>query len=113
MSWVPASDPASGHPAPPRLVVWLALAICVAGTVMMLVGAWRVGVWTDEPTHVQRYENLLQHGWYLLDDDLVGDTPGAWVTDQYLGLAERESPLPPRLSRCSNEADLRLLTGRP
>jgi hypothetical protein len=84
MSWVPASDPASGHPAPPRLVVWLALAVCVAGTVVMLVGAWRVGVWTDEPTHVQRYENLLQHGWYLLDDDLVGDTPGAWVTDQYV-----------------------------
>ena len=60
MSWVPASDPASGDPAPPRLVVWLALAVCVAGTVMMLVGAWRVGVWTDEPTHVQRYENLLR-----------------------------------------------------
>ena len=26
----------------------------------------------------------MQHGWYLLDDDLVGDTPGAWVTDQYV-----------------------------
>src|SRR6185295_5298256 len=39
---------------------------------------------TDEPAHVIRYQNLHEHGWYLLDDDLVGDEPGAWVTDQYV-----------------------------
>ena len=70
--------------APPRAVVWVALAVCVVGTVMLLLGAWRAGVSTDEPAHVLRYGNLQQHGWYLLDDDFDGDQPGAWVTDQYV-----------------------------
>jgi hypothetical protein len=51
---------------------------------MLLLGAWQVGVSTDEPVHVDRFANLLDHGWYLLDDDLVGDDPGPWVTDQYV-----------------------------
>jgi hypothetical protein len=51
---------------------------------MVLLGAWRTGISTDEPIHVLRYENLQQHGWYLLDDDFDGDEPGSWVTDQYV-----------------------------
>ena len=51
---------------------------------MVFLGAWRVGISTDEPAHVIRFANLQQHGWYLLDDDFVGDEPGPWVTDQYV-----------------------------
>jgi hypothetical protein len=51
---------------------------------MVLIGAWRVGVSTDEPAHVVRYENLHTHGWFLLDDDFDGNQPGAWVTDRYV-----------------------------
>ena len=69
---------------PPRALAWTALAVCVAGVVMVLLGAWRVGISTDEPVHVLRYANLQQHGWYLLDDDFDGDEPGSWVTDQYV-----------------------------
>ena len=58
--------------------------MCVAGVLMVLVGAWRTGISTDEPIHVLRYDNLQEHGWYLLDDDFDGDEPGSWVTDQYV-----------------------------
>ena len=43
-----------------------------------------MGVSTDEPAHVDRYENLHERGWYLLDDDFDGDEPGSWVTDEYV-----------------------------
>ena len=69
---------------PPRVLVWTALAVCVAGVLMVLLGAWRTGISTDEPIHVLRYDNLQEHGWYLLDDDFDGDEPGSWVTDQYV-----------------------------
>ncbi len=72
------------HVAPPRILVWVAAAVVVAGAVMVLVGAWRVGISTDEPVHVMRYSNLEHHGWYLLDDDFDGSEPGAWVTDKYV-----------------------------
>ena len=73
------------RPTPPRTVVWVALGVCVSGAVMVLLGAWRVGVWTDEPAHVIRYANLQDHGWYLLDDDFddAGE-PGEWVPDRYV-----------------------------
>jgi hypothetical protein len=75
---------ASSRTAPPRVLWWTSLAVCIAGAVMVLLGAWQVGISTDEPAHVVRYENLVQHGWYLLDDDFDGDQPGAWVTDRYV-----------------------------
>ena len=43
---------------------------------MTFLGAWRTGVSFDEPFHVIRLGNFYAHGWYLLDDDLVGRRPG-------------------------------------
>ncbi len=68
----------------PRVTALAALVTCVVGAVMVLVGAWHVGVWTDDPAHVVRYANLDERGWYLLDDDFDGDRPGSWVADQYV-----------------------------
>jgi hypothetical protein len=76
--------PASSVGPVPRAVAWTALAVCAAGVLMVLLGAWRTGISTDEPVHVMRYANLHEHGWYLLDDDFDGDAPGSWVTDQYV-----------------------------
>ncbi len=69
---------------PPRLVLWVALVVCAVGVLVVMLGAWRVAVWTDEPAHVIRYANLQEHGWYLLEDDFNGEEPGDWVTDQYV-----------------------------
>lgn len=69
---------------PPRWLVWLAMAIVVAGSLMTCVGAVRIGVSADEGFHVIRLRNFLAHGWYLLDDDLAGGRPGAWVSDRWV-----------------------------
>jgi len=64
-----------------RITAWLVLA---AGVVMMFAGAWVTGVSFDEPFHVLRLRNFFKLGWYLLDDDIDGNQPGAWVTDRYV-----------------------------
>lgn len=69
---------------PPRWLVWLAMAIVVAGSLMTFLGAVRIGVSADEGFHVIRLRNFLAHGWYLLDDDLAGGRPGGWVSDQWV-----------------------------
>jgi hypothetical protein len=51
---------------------------------MTLVGAWRIGVTTDEPYHVQRFDNYVQTGWYLYDGQLDGGRPAAGMTQQYV-----------------------------
>ena len=69
---------------PPRWLVWSALLILVAGSVMTVYGAVRIGVSVDEGFHVVRLRNFVAHGWYLLDDDLTGSEPGWWVSDRWV-----------------------------
>jgi hypothetical protein len=73
-----------GPPEAPRALVVTAAVVLVAGVLMSVVGACLVGVSFDEPYHVMRLSNYYQHGWYLLDDDLSGGEPGAWVSDAYV-----------------------------
>jgi hypothetical protein len=68
----------------PRAVVWASVLVLLVTTAMLLWGAWRTGVSVDEPYHVLRLRNLFETGWYLLDDDLDGSVPGAWVSDEYV-----------------------------
>ena len=62
---------------PPRWFVWLCAAVVVAATAVTLAGAVRIGITVDETFHVVRLGNYLDHGWYLLDDDLRAGRPGA------------------------------------
>jgi hypothetical protein len=77
----------SGHaaqqPVPRSLLVVAAVAL-VAGVAMLFVGATRTGVTTDEPYHVQRFENYLHSGWYIVDFQSYDGQPGPGVTDQYV-----------------------------
>lgn len=51
----------------------------------MVTGAVRIGVTVDETFHVIRLNNFLDHGWYLLDDDLDrSGEPGSWVADRFV-----------------------------
>lgn len=68
----------------PRLLVLLATVVLVAGLVISAVGAWRTGISWDESYHVMRLRNLLDHGWYLLDQDLDGDRAGGWASQRYV-----------------------------
>jgi len=64
--------------------VVVAGAALVVGLAIAVVGAWRTGVSWDETYHVVRMRNYLEHGWYLLDQDLDGSAPGAWVDQRYV-----------------------------
>jgi len=52
---------------PPRLLLGLSLAVVIVSTTMAVTGAWRTGVSWDEPFHVMRLRNFLDHGWFALD----------------------------------------------
>ncbi|UDY24800.1 hypothetical protein [Nocardioides sp. Kera G14] len=68
----------------PRPIVLTAAVVLVAGATISLLGAWRTGISWDESYHVMRLRNLLEHGWYLLDQDLDGDRPGDWESQKYV-----------------------------
>ncbi|GAA4694643.1 hypothetical protein [Nocardioides nanhaiensis] len=69
---------------PPRPLVALAGGVVVVGVVVVLLGGWRTGVSYDESYHVLRMRSWLDHGWYLLDGDLLGDEPGPWQEQRYV-----------------------------
>lgn len=69
---------------PPRWFVRLSGIVLVAGIVVTVAGAVRIGVTVDETFHVMRLQNYLTHGSYVLDDDLGPGGVGSWVTDAYV-----------------------------
>lgn len=69
---------------PPRPLVALAGGVVAVGVAVVLLGGWRTGVSYDESYHVLRMRNWLDHGWYLLDGDLLGDEPGPWQEQRYV-----------------------------
>jgi len=69
---------------PPLVVIVGGVAVIVAAAVMMVWGAWTTGISWDEPYHVQRLTNVLAHGWYLIDDNLVAGEPHDAVGDTYV-----------------------------
>jgi len=54
-------------PPVPRTLLWVSAAVVVAGVAMAVVGAQRAGISWDEPFHVMRLRNHLDHGWFALD----------------------------------------------
>lgn len=58
---------------PPRSLQWVSGLVVVAGVTMCVIGAWKTGTTWDEPHHVMRLRNFLDHGWYALDWSLGGD----------------------------------------
>lgn len=69
---------------PPRILLIASVSVLVIGSLIVLLGAYRIGVSFDEPYHVLRLHNYFHHGWYVLDDDLRGDAPGPWAADIYV-----------------------------
>jgi hypothetical protein len=64
-----------------RYLAWAVIGACV---VMTFVGGWQISVTSDEPFHVQRFNNYLQTGWYLTDGQLDHGDPAAGVRHQYV-----------------------------
>jgi hypothetical protein len=52
---------------PPAILVAIAGVVALAGLVMSFLGAMTTGVSTDEPAHVERLNNYLDHGYYGKD----------------------------------------------
>ena len=79
-----APSHANAWPAPPRaLTVGAGVAVTV-GVGIAVLGAWRTGVSWDETYHVMRMRTFLEHGWYLLEQDMDGAAPGSWVDQRYV-----------------------------
>ena len=71
-------------PRPPRALLLVAGGVLLVMVVLTLLGGWRTGVSTDETYHVARLRNFLEHGWYLLDSDLAGSSPGPWQEEVFV-----------------------------
>ncbi len=80
----PTRRPRPVSVAVPRPLLLLSAVAAATGVVVMVAGAWRTGVSWDETYHVLRLRNYLDHGWYLLDGDLLGSAPGPWEDQQYV-----------------------------
>lgn len=73
-----------GRNEPPVAVVVGAVAVIAAAALMVIWGGWTTGISWDEPYHVQRLTNFITHGWYLIDDNLIGGQPHESVGDTYV-----------------------------
>lgn len=51
----------------PRAVLWVSALVVVAAVAMGVLGALRSGISWDEPYHVMRLRNYVDHGWFALD----------------------------------------------
>lgn len=71
-------------PEVPGILFAAALLVLTVTPVLLFTGAWVTGISYDEPYHVLRLQHFLDHGWYLLADDLVDGRPGDWVHDAYV-----------------------------
>jgi hypothetical protein len=68
-------------PVPPRPLLWASGIIVIAGVVMGVLGAVRTGISWDEPYHVMRLRNYLDHGSFALDWAFGGDGPTSQSTN--------------------------------
>lgn len=68
----------------PRALWFMSLAVLAACTVMTLWGAWTSGASLDESFHVQRMQNYLDHGWFLIDRQMAGSEPADGVADRFV-----------------------------
>ncbi len=59
--------PVEAPPAVPRALQVTTWAVVCLGAAMAVAGALRTGVSWDEPFHVMRLRNHLEHGWFALD----------------------------------------------
>lgn len=60
---------------PGRVLTTTALLVILLNLGAVFLGGWTTGVSTDEPTHVSRMQNYLDHGWYLPDWHLDSGDP--------------------------------------
>lgn len=67
-----------------RALRWIAATSLLASVVVLLLGAWRIGVTWDEPLHVQRYDNYAATGWYLGDGQVEGGEPTEGMKQQFV-----------------------------
>ncbi|MGL5809886.1 MAG: hypothetical protein ACRCYQ_08080 [Nocardioides sp.] len=61
----------------PRSLLLASGSVVVAAVVMGVLGALRTGISWDEPYHVMRLDNFLDHGTFALDWTFAGDGPVA------------------------------------
>lgn len=68
----------------PKLLLRASAVVLVASAVLLVAGAFRIGVTWDESYHVQRYDNYVETGWYVIDAQSDDGEPFDRVTDQYV-----------------------------
>ncbi len=76
--------PAPVGRAPQRVLLVVAVGVLVVAVPATVLGGWLTGVSWDETYHVMRLTTFLEHGWYLLERDMLGSEPGPWEDQQYV-----------------------------
>lgn len=62
----------------------LAAVVVAVNVVVLVLGAWGIGVTTDEPIHVDRLQHWFDQGWYAPGEQMVGGEPDPSLSGLYV-----------------------------
>jgi hypothetical protein len=71
-------------PRVPTALLVVAGVVIVVNVLVLLLGAWGIGVTTDEPIHVDRLQHWFDQGWYAPSDQLVDGEPDGSLSGLYV-----------------------------
>lgn len=71
-------------PRVPTALLVVAGAVLAFNVVVLFLGAWSIGVTTDEPIHVDRLQHWFDLGWYVPDSQMDGVEPDQGLSGIYV-----------------------------
>lgn len=71
-------------PRVPTALLVLAGVVVAVNVAVLFLGAWDIGVTTDEPIHVDRLQRWFDHGWYAPSSQMAGSEPDPSVSGLYV-----------------------------
>jgi hypothetical protein len=71
-------------PRVPTALLVLAGVVVAVNVAVLFLGAWGIGVTTDEPIHVDRLQHWFDQGWYAPGDQMAGGEPDPSVSGLYV-----------------------------
>jgi hypothetical protein len=71
-------------PRVPTALLVLAAVVIAVNVVVLMLGAWGIGVTTDEPIHVDRLQHWFDQGWYAPSGQMAGGEPDSSVSGLYV-----------------------------
>lgn len=67
-----------------NFITFFALLTLFINIFMIFSGGFKIGISSDEPTHVMRMQNYFDSGWYLTSTQLIDGVPAESASDKYV-----------------------------